>query len=49
MLRHLKISIDYPVNPKHPVSDQDRISPKYTISCRQVMKIKKNINFGITN
>ena len=34
-----------------PVSDQDRISPYYinTISCRQVMRIKKNINYGITN
>ena len=33
-----------------PVSDQDRISPYYIykISCRQVMRIKKNINYGIT-
>ena len=30
-------------NPLTPVSDQDRISPYYiyTISCRQVMRIKK--------
>ena len=39
------------LNPLTPVSDQDRISPYciYTISCRQVMRIKKNINYGITN
>ena len=32
------------------MSDQERISPHYiyTISCRQVMRIKKNINYGIT-
>ena len=32
-----------------PVSDQDRISPYkvITISSRQVMRIKKNINWGI--
>ena len=36
---------------KMPMSDQDRVSPYYiyTISCRQVMRIKKNINYGITN
>ena len=34
-----------------PVSDQDRTSPYYinTISCRQVMRIKKNTNYEITN
>ena len=33
------------------MSDQDRISPYYiyTISRRQVTRIKKNINCGITN
>ena len=33
------------------MSDQDRISPCYinTISSSQVMGIKKNINYGITN
>ena len=33
-------------NPLTPMSDQDRISPYYifTISSRQVMRIKKNIN-----
>ena len=39
------------VNPLTPVRDQDRISPYYiyTASCRQVMRIKKNTNHGITN
>ena len=39
------------LNPLTPMSDQDRISPYYiyTVSCRQVMRIKKNINYGITN
>ena len=34
------------VNPLTPMSDQDRISPYKinTISSRQVMRIKKNIN-----
>ena len=38
-------------NPLTPVSDQDRISPYYiyTISCRQVMRIDKNVNYGFTN
>ena len=33
-------------NPSSPISDQDRISPNnvITISSRQVMRIKKNIN-----
>ena len=33
-----------------PMSDQDRISPYYicTVSCWQVMRIKKHINYGIT-
>ena len=37
------------VNPLTPMSDQDRISPYNinTISTRQVMRIKKNINLGI--
>ena len=40
----------YTVNPLTPMSDQDRISPYYiyTMSCKQVMRIKKNINYGIT-
>ena len=39
------------VNPLTPLSDQDRISPYYicTISCTQVMKINKTINYGISN
>ena len=39
------------VNPLTPVSDRDRVSSYYilTISCRQVMRIKTNINYGITN
>ena len=38
-------------NPLIPVSDQDRISPYYiyTILCRQVMRIKKNVNNRIAN
>ena len=37
------------LNPLIPMSDQDRISPYNinTISSRQVMRIKKNINKGI--
>ena len=37
------------INPLAPMSDQDRISPYNinTISSRQVMKYKKNINWGI--
>ena len=37
------------LNPITPMSDQDRISPYNinTISSRQVMRIKKNINKGI--
>ena len=36
-------------NPLIPMSDQDKISPYNidTISSRQVMRIKKNINQGI--
>ena len=38
------------INPLTPMSDQDRISQFiYTISCRQMMRIKKNINYGSTN
>ena len=35
-------------NPLTPMSDQDRISPynTYTISTKEVMRIKKNINLG---
>ena len=37
------------VNPFTPRSDQDRISPYNitTISSRQVMRIEKNISYGI--
>ena len=37
-------------NPLIPVSDQDRISPDNinTISNRQMMRIKKMINYGFT-
>ena len=37
---------NYELNPLTPMSDQDRISPYniHTISSRQVMRIKKNIN-----
>ena len=40
-----------PFNPLTPMSDQDRISPYfiYIISCRKMTRIKKNINYGITN
>ena len=39
----------YEVNPVSPTSDLDRISPYSfsTVSSRQVMRIKKNINQGI--
>ena len=39
----------YILNPFTPTSDQDRISPYNinTISSRQVMRIEKNINYGI--
>ena len=39
------------LNPLTPISDKDRISPYsiYTTSGRQVMRIKENINYGITN
>ena len=39
------------INPLTPVSDQDRISPYNinTISTREVMRIQKNINLGLTS
>ena len=39
------------INPLNPVSDQERIFPHYIqiVSRRQVMRIKKNNNYGITN
>ena len=39
------------VNPLTPMSDQDKISPYniHTISRRQVMRVKKNINYEIAN
>ena len=38
-------------NIRHSEEDRDRIPPYdiYTISGKQVMRIKKNINYGITN
>ena len=41
----------YGLEPFTLMSDQDRISPYYisTISCRQVIRIKKNINYVIIN
>ena len=39
------------VNSLNPMSDQERISLHYihTVSCRQVMRIKKNNSSGIAN
>ena len=39
------------INPLNPVSDQEITSPHYihTVSCRQVMRIKKNNSSGIAN
>ena len=39
------------LNTLTPMSDQDRISPYYiyTVSCREVMRIKKNIYYWLTN
>ena len=39
----------YPDNPSTPIRDQERTSPHniHTISIRQVMRIKRNINWGI--
>ena len=39
---------DFVFNPLAPISDQDRISPNgiSTISSRQLLRIKKNINKG---
>ena len=48
---YLVWKIGVPINPLTPVSYQDRISPYYiyTISYRQVLKIKKTVNYGIIN
>ena len=42
--------MSWKINPLTPMSDQDRISPYfiYTISYKQVMRIKKNISYGIS-
>ena len=42
--------LSFTLNLLTPKSDQDKISPYYidTISCRQVMRIKENIHYGIT-
>ena len=47
----IKLRLELNLNPLTPVGDQDRISPHYiyTMSWRQVMRMKKNINYGITN
>ena len=46
MIKNIWVSFH---NPFTPTSDQDRISPHNidTISSRQVMRIEKNINYGI--
>ena len=46
-----RIKLQFGLSPLTPMSDQDRISPYNInkISTRQVMKIKKNIYFGIIN
>ena len=43
--RYMLVALD----PFTPTSEQDRISPYNinTISCRQVMRIEKNVNHGI--
>ena len=43
------ISVFHGINPFTLTSDQDRISPYNinTISTSQVMRMKKNINYGI--
>ena len=52
-LRHLKDPLiqnhHYQLNPLTPISDQDRISLYiiYKVTSRQVMRIEKNINFGL--
>ena len=45
----LSLMVTIEVNPVSPTSDLDRISPYSfsTVSSRQVMRIKKNINKGI--
>ena len=54
-LKYKQLKIDktpwVALNPLIPMSDQDRISPYYisSISCRQVMRIEKNISYKITN
>ena len=49
-MKEKSLGINIPIiKPSSPTSDQDRISPYTisTISSRQVMRIKKNINQGI--
>ena len=50
LLQKVLVSQDCCFNPSTPMRDQDRISPYNinTISSRQAMRIKKNINLGIT-
>ena len=49
MNQQMKIMLTAVFNPLSPTSDLDRISPHTisTISSRQVIRIKKNINWGI--
>ena len=51
ILNHTAYIHKFFAKPCFNVRDHDRIPPYYiyTISCRQVMRIKKNINYGGTN
>ena len=44
-----KLVEQFSFNPLTPISDQDRISPYIinTLSTREVMRIKKNIDLGL--
>ena len=49
MIWSIAVPFSLQLNPLTPMSDQNRISPYNinTVSTRQVMRIKKNINLGI--
>ena len=49
MVENYPISLSQCVKPLTPISDQDKISPHNikTISSRQVMTVKKNLNQGL--
>ena len=51
VVREIKGTVLTQFNPLTPVSDQDRISPYFIciMSCKQVIRIKKNVNYRITN